>query len=987
MNAIDAWGVRTGVSRANERRHNSTKDRSPARPPNKVREPEGGVLQAELRSMRGLPLTRKHLASSSGKSRDFPPVLGRLSDGTERENASCSSRDWRGFRAPPNLPRGLSTTMMRSFRPFLRPLASLALAVALAAPLALESNASAQLGQATPPTPVSAELFETMLKEAGLPDTVKDAALPLHEGYFARFREFEEREVKPALESSHGGAMMMGLSVDDAKKDAESSRRLLQRAAQLDGQLVDELIGVLTAADAVHAEALRNALTRRRCTGLSPSIGMGNKSLAFSLLTASPITGLDATARASVDPALDAYDTELTRLLERHAEAAITRGVRAAEIREEVGLANPPQFEEGGDEAAQGAGEEWFAKMRDVQQRAAEEGRTVALRMRRLHRDTLTSIEPLLPADSARALRAELARRVYPSIHVKGEFNSLVKTAQDKRAKGEIDDAVWSSVTALLDTHDLTARPLFDDAMTAADKVFAAQGDSDFIMWGESREGNPDQERVNEVREQLAALDGRDAATLRDLLGLGESAPQTAVSIGRGGEAFNGSIQLDGANLEGAITSVATAVMLGGDGEMIVLGGDDLGEGAFPFFSGGGDSSPRIARPLTGEELDALAAKTGFTDDARVVFDEIVATCTKARADAESEFGDSPQQITSGGDGEFTMTFTIAGGEAMPASDPDAPAKLAAAVDAAEETMFEELKAAAHSDKLEATDAARRARARVRGLTGERGAQVADLVLIVDAAHITPDAQALIQEELTTWDEGSLAVISTMRGEVKTLQAEREQLIEEATTTVTEDNGNGSTSMRRAVEIGGDIAEKMQKVEERLGKARTRVADLNTRTVASFEAKLEGEPAARQAIVRGFLRAANPSIYKMPRDLAPFFTRASTLEGVTAEGKVKIETLKAEWIESREAQCEAFIEARDAVKTESSDDPMSGMRAMQAQTRERKLLRESLEQNEASVFRRLKDLLVVEVGATKAAEVGELPAAKKRAMPQIQFGG
>ena len=103
---------------------------------------------------------------------------------------------------------------------FLRPLASLALAVALAATLSMNLTAHAQLGRATPPTPVSAAQFETMLKEAGLPDTVKDAALPLHESYFARFRDFETREVQPALESAHGGAMVLVVSVDDAKKDA-----------------------------------------------------------------------------------------------------------------------------------------------------------------------------------------------------------------------------------------------------------------------------------------------------------------------------------------------------------------------------------------------------------------------------------------------------------------------------------------------------------------------------------------------------------------------------------------------------------------------------------------------------------------------------------------------------------------------------------------------------------------------------------------------
>ena len=62
----------------------------------------------------------------------------------------------------------------------LRPIASLALAVALAAPIALAPRADAQFGRQLP-SPVSAAQFEAMLLECGMPDSTKDTALPLHE--------------------------------------------------------------------------------------------------------------------------------------------------------------------------------------------------------------------------------------------------------------------------------------------------------------------------------------------------------------------------------------------------------------------------------------------------------------------------------------------------------------------------------------------------------------------------------------------------------------------------------------------------------------------------------------------------------------------------------------------------------------------------------------------------------------------------------------
>jgi hypothetical protein len=62
------------------------------------------------------------------------------------------------------------------------------------------------------------------------------------------------------------------------------------------------------------------------------------------------------------------------------------------------------------------------------------------------------------------------------------------------------------------------------------------------------------------------------------------------------------------------------------------------------------------------------------------------------------------------------------------------------------------------------------------------------------------------------------------------------------------------------------------------------------------------------------------------------------------------------------------------------------MAQMQTRMRERKKLREDLEQVEATVFRRLQELLVTEVGAEKAAQIGELPSRRRPAGATIRFG-
>ena len=63
-----------------------------------------------------------------------------------------------------------------------------------------------------------------------------------------------------------------------------------------------------------------------------------------------------------------------------------------------------------------------------------------------------------------------------------------------------------------------------------------------------------------------------------------------------------------------------------------------------------------------------------------------------------------------------------------------------------------------------------------------------------------------------------------------------------------------------------------------------------------------------------------------------------------------------------------------------------GIGQMQARMRERKKLREDLEQIESTCFRKLQEALIVDVGAEKAKELGELPARKRPQMPMIQIG-
>lgn len=879
--------------------------------------------------------------------------------------------------------------MHPTFRALLRPIASLALAVALAGPIALTNDAQAQLGRRLP-SPVSATQLEQMLRDADLPDTTKDAALPLHEAYFARFREFEKNELDPALARPRESPFDLSQSVDAARKESDLLRRTFQKAAELDGQLVSELEGVLPAEDAWKARKLRDALTRRRVATLAPSFSTRGKPLEYSLRGAPVLGTLDPDTRRIVNLALEIYESELTRQCERYASAAFERIVKGAEIRDEMGVGAPPQAGADG----QGADQinDWMSKVQAAQQRADEDTRAAMTRIRKLHREGLEQVMPLIPSPDARALRNHMMAALYPMLREKSAFDAVYDSARTMHAKGEIDESKWHGVQDLADANELSSRPLCMDMMALLDQR-SADGDSGMLMIGGGPLGettadgaaSEEAQKLERLKKSLATLDASNADTLRAMLGLAPAAEPDGRGVDRNGIDIGQLIANGGGDVQFEGT-FAIGVAGAGGGDMIVLSGEDMADGGM-FIGGFGGGGDRLPRPMGRDELDALAERLGFAKDSRPVFDEIAARAQEARNLAEQEFKPA-QQFQTIEDGGMAVTLTLSDDSGVQIGGGGDNEKLVAAIEVAEETLFDELKAAAASDKAAAVEAARRARARVRLLPGESGAQSVDLVAVADKAALAGAARAKITADLAAWDESSVDALRTMKREVKALDKERQELFKEATKEVTQDDGQGSVSVSRSVQIEGDIATRLEQIETRIAAARTRIAEGNRKTVDALVATLDGDAAAQTALRRAFLRAANPSIYKTPRDLEPFFAKAEAIPGVTAAGKTAINTLRAEWIESREARCEEFCIAQDkrtASATLSNVD--DGVQQMQARMRERKKAREDLEQVESTIFRKLQELLIVDIGPDKAKDLGELPVRKKPQMPTIQFGG
>jgi hypothetical protein len=406
----------------------------------------------------------------------------------------------------------------------------------------------------------------------------------------------------------------------------------------------------------------------------------------------------------------------------------------------------------------------------------------------------------------------------------------------------------------------------------------------------------------------------------------------------------------------------------------MMLGGLGLG--------GGGSSIPR---PMTREEIDALAKKLGFEKDTRPMFDEIVARCAEARNIAEKELAPSAPILSTGDESGMSVTLTLSGEGGVSIGGGD-NTKVIEAIEVAEETMFDELKAVVAADKTEANDAARRARARARLLIGESGMRGVDIVSVIERSDIPNAARAKIAADLKSWDENSVAAIRSMQAEVKDLARQQDEAFAEATTETTVDDGQGGIQSTRGVNIDDELSERLEQIENRRSKSRERVAELNRQTVDTIIAALEGDVAVQKTVRRGFLHAANPSAYKGARDLEPYFTKAEAIAGLTANGKAAVNAVRAEWIEARETRCEEFIDAQEqASKQGGASGAAKEMQQIQNLTRERKKLRDDLEQVEATLFRKLQDVLMVDLGAEKAQELGELPVKKRSSMPSFQF--
>ena len=251
---------------------------------------------------------------------------------------------------------------------------------------------------------------------------------------------------------------------------------------------------------------------------------------------------------------------------------------------------------------------------------------------------------------------------------------------------------------------------------------------------------------------------------------------------------------------------------------------------------------------------------------------------------------------------------------------------------------------------------------------------------IVGNATLSDASRAALAGELRAWDESSVAALEAMRAAVTESERIQAEALKAATVESEVTLPDGTTQMARTVEFSADASTRLGEAAKRASEARAAVADANRRTREALLTLVAADDAAAKEVRRGVARAMTPAAYRIPRDLEPFFARASAVEALPASTRSAIDALRAEWIESRESLCEAFVAAGDEPAASQSPAGIDVQR-LGARTAARRKLRADLEQLEASVHRRLQETLLNEVGPVAADAVGPLPTRGGRRRP------
>jgi hypothetical protein len=780
------------------------------------------------------------------------------------------------------------------------------------------------------PDPISRRDLDRYAAQLGLTLDQRAALEPFHREYLQSFRLVREAEAGawPGEGTGDADQGSAGLDRDAIEKALKKLERTTARIRLLDEQFFDRVQSVLVEDQQVRLPRVIQGRRRQRyeSSGMRV-IGDINPAACVDVARLAEDLELTGPQREAVEPFIVEYETRFT--------------VRAGELYQAMTRLSLEVFDQlaargvGFDDPAELLGrQDLVSAMDEVWGEAIKKPRDAAAAMSRYNRQTVRSIEEVLPPSAARRLRSRYVRAAYPEIPAPAavrvfrmalELESLTASLREDLLAASAEyaasrDSIVEKMVGYLDgfRRDWSPDALTDDGRGAHEEALAS------------------------YRQQLAAADLAALETLEGLLGprhAGMVRHELAAAREPGPAPADGLGWSDGGGPDESIGNVPPALR----------------------------PDPFLPPPLSAEDVAGYAGRLNLDEDGRLILetihDEYLTEFNRVRATDLAALRRA--RVEAGGSGQISSERI--------AQIYDLRARVLSSIRALDASFFDDLETlvappesvavvrrlrAAREREVYRCGIDRDAMAVLRGETEEArpgGTGDRSLEYTVDLAELV-EALDLVASERDRVDR-ALAVYEAKAAEGFRLQ--RERVVEACLAAETlrarlaavppdDESGGLRARLQASAELRRNHAEPVRD-------ARKLTVTLNRETLETVAQALR-EPAI-EALRESYRRAAYPHLFDEPRLAERYLAAALDLPDLDVEQRRQIERIQGQYL-PRERELVRDLAIVLAARADDEGGLGGGRwkRVLQYSERIEVLEAERLEVNEAAL-RQLREVL------------------------------
>jgi len=618
------------------------------------------------------------------------------------------------------------------------------------------------------------------------------------------------------------------------------------------------------------------------------------------------------------------------------------------EIADRLGEAGISGADQGDPEAMR----ETFRLFRQAWQDVNAEMMEEASQISELNRSTMRTMVPLMSEEGARTLRNRYYRRAYRTV-----MQSAGSAGQRIGAALELADLTPTQreqIQELGRSYDSRFAGIMNQAIDVLE-AFRKQPRG----FGPDRDADSSEQKIEQFRDRLSALDEQTIAQLDELLG-----EELAARVKSRREGDDG----DG---EGTATFVAVG---GAAGQVIQV------DGEVELETQGPAGDPYLPGPITRSELSSYVKRLDVSETHRPIIESIYAQYVDEFASIRSEYVEPLMELSRPGRPDRRER----GGWRMSTPEPDVVAKMyelrrsgMKAVLALDETFFDDVELLISDDDAKTQQLWRMEQARLRevynrgggrwnvglagggrfrgrfGLGGQE--QSVDLTRALEEIELNDDALQRVDPIL---NEYATALTEAFRRKYETslrLAEARQQVFAKAMAERTDDEDGDRRGFGRM--IGREMQRLRETVGEQAEQATEQIIEMNRQTLQQLTEALP-EPFSRQ-VRDAYYRAGYPGVYDDGNSAQRPLDTALNLRDLSADQRSKLIDIASEYRGQYDALCVQMVEAQMNQPEPSDDDGPGGggwqrMRDLQNELERLRFQRRELN---AKTIRRIRSVL------------------------------